>query len=66
MDPHKRSATIEVMTADETVVGGGRFGTDACRLRRDADATSAQWPDRVWAIEGCHGIGQHIAHPAAR
>lgn len=21
MDPHKRSATIEVMTADETVVG---------------------------------------------
>jgi transposase len=28
MDPHKRSATIEVMTADETVAGGGRFGTD--------------------------------------
>ncbi len=28
MDPHKRSATIEVMTAEETVVGGGRFGTD--------------------------------------
>jgi hypothetical protein len=29
MDPHKRSATIEVMTADEAVVGGGRYGTDA-------------------------------------
>ncbi|MET0993190.1 MAG: hypothetical protein ABWY20_03515 [Mycobacterium sp.] len=28
MDPHKRSATIEVMTADEAIVGGGRFGTD--------------------------------------
>ena len=28
MDPHKRSATIEVMTADETVAGSGRFGTD--------------------------------------
>ena len=28
MDPHKRSATIEVMAADETVLGGGRFGTD--------------------------------------
>ena len=25
MDPHKRSVTIEVMTADESVVGGGRF-----------------------------------------
>ena len=29
MDPHKRSATIEVMAADETVLGGGRYGTDA-------------------------------------
>ena len=28
MDPHKRSVTIEVMTADEGVLGGGRFGTD--------------------------------------
>lgn len=27
MDPHKRSATIEVMTGEE-VVGAGRFGTD--------------------------------------
>ena len=34
MDPHKRSATIEVMTADETVLGGGRFGTDEAGLRR--------------------------------
>ena len=22
----------------------------------------AAWPDRVWAIEGCEGIGRHIAH----
>ena len=29
MDPHKRSATIEVMAADETVLGGGRYATDA-------------------------------------
>jgi transposase len=26
MDPHKRSATIEVMSADETIVGAGRYG----------------------------------------
>jgi transposase len=61
MDPHKRSATIEVMTGDETIVGGGRFGTD-----RDGYAAmmtySKQWPDRVWAIEGCQGIGRHIAN----
>ena len=29
MDPHKRSATIEVLDADEAVLGSGRFGTDA-------------------------------------
>ena len=60
MDPHKRSATIEVMTAEETIVGGGRFGTDRegyAEMRRYA----GQWPDRVWAIEGCAGIGKHIA-----
>lgn len=60
MDPHKRSATIEVMTADETIVGGGRFATDRAgyaEMRRYA----GQWPDRVWAIEGCSGIGKHIA-----
>jgi len=60
MDPHKRSATIEVMTADETILGGGRFATDRdgyAEMRRYA----AQWPDRVWAIEGCAGIGKHIA-----
>ncbi|HEX2772873.1 MAG TPA: IS110 family transposase [Micromonosporaceae bacterium] len=61
MDPHKRSATIEVMTGDETIVGGGRFGTG-----RDGYAAmtryAKQWPNRVWAIEGCQGIGRHIAN----
>ena len=28
MDPHKRSATIEVMDGDETILGGGRYATD--------------------------------------
>jgi hypothetical protein len=61
MDPHKRSATIEVMAGDEAIHGGGRFGTD-----RDGYATmlhyARQWPVRVWAIEGCSGIGKHIAN----
>jgi transposase len=60
MDPHKRSATIEVMTADETIVGRGRFATDRdgyAEMRRYA----GQWTERVWAIEGCAGIGKHIA-----
>ena len=60
MDPHKRSATIEVMSGDESILGGGRFATDRegyAAMRRYA----GRWPDRVWAIEGCAGIGKHIA-----
>jgi len=61
MDPHKRSATIEVMAADETILGGGRYGTD--RDGYEAMLRYArQWPDRVWAVEGCNGIGRHIAN----
>ena len=60
MDPHKRSATIEVMTGDETVLGGGRYGTDAAGYRAML-AAARHWPDRRWAIEGCQGIGRHIA-----
>ncbi|MFI5776017.1 hypothetical protein [Nocardia sp. NPDC051570] len=28
-DPHKRSATIEVIDADATILATGRYGTDA-------------------------------------
>jgi hypothetical protein len=51
MDPHKRSATIGVMTGDQTVLGRGPVGTD-----RDGYtamlAYAKQWPSWVWAIEG--------------
>jgi hypothetical protein len=61
MDPHKRSATIEVMDRDETILGGGRYATDiagyAAMLK-----FGKQFGDRTWAIEGCNGIGKHIAN----
>jgi transposase len=60
MDPHKRSATIEVMTAEERVVGGGRVATDAAGYRSML-VYARCWTSRVWAIEGCAGIGKHIA-----
>jgi hypothetical protein len=45
MDPHKRSVTIEVMAPDESVLDGGRYGTDqpgyAAMLRH-----ARQWPER--------------------
>ena len=59
MDPHKRSATIEVMGPAEQVLGRGRFGTDPAGFEAMLDHARA-WPDRVWAVEGCEGIGKHI------
>src|SRR4051794_3125109 len=59
MDPHKRSVTIEVMTADETVVGGGRFGTDQAGFAAMTGYVNRLRPavaDRVWAVEGCNGM----------
>ena len=49
MDPHKRSATIEVMAGDETVVGGGRYATDAVGYRAML-AEARRWPERTWAV----------------
>ena len=60
MDPHKRSVTIEVMADDETVLGGGRFATDPDGFTAMREYVR-RWPGRVWAIEGCNGIGRHVA-----
>lgn len=64
MDPHKRSVTIEVMTADESVLGGGRFATDAAGYSSMLERV-AVWPHRV-----CHrGLQRHRPphrSPAAR
>ena len=60
MDPHKRTVTIEVMTSHEQVVGGGRFATDADGYAQLL-GYARQWPRRLWAVEGCAGIGKHVA-----
>ena len=65
MDPHKRSATIEVMDGREVVLAGGRFATDAVGYRSML-AFAKRWPERVWAVEGVNGIGHHIASRLVR
>src|SRR5690349_20016148 len=60
MDPHKRSVTIEVMTADEAVLDRGRYGTDEAGFAALLEH-ARRWPTRVWAVEGCNGIGRHVA-----
>jgi len=60
MDPHKRSATIEVIDDRERVLDSGRFGTDRDGYRLML-AAGRKHPDRTWAVEGCNGIGRHLA-----
>ena len=60
VDPHKLSATIEVVDAHEKLLGSGRFTTDQAgyaAMRRYAKS----WPDRVWAVEGANGVGRPLA-----
>jgi transposase len=60
MDPHKRSATIEIIDDRESVLAAGRFGTDRDGYKTML-AMGRRHPQRVWAVEGCNGIGRHIA-----
>jgi transposase len=60
MDPHKRSATIEVIDGRESVLAQGRYGTDSDGYRAML-AAGRRYPQRVWAVEGCNGIGRHVA-----
>lgn len=64
MDPHKRSATIEVINDREKVLEQGRFGTDTAGYQAMLTLGRGH-KDRVWAVEGCNGIGKHIAQTPA-
>ncbi|MDN5766125.1 MAG: IS110 family transposase [Humibacillus sp.] len=60
MDPHKRSVTIEVMGPQEAILDGGRFDTVPAGYQAML-AVARAFSQRVWAIEGCNGIGRHVA-----
>ncbi|MEJ7634101.1 IS110 family transposase [Aeromicrobium sp.] len=60
VDPHKLSATIEVVDEQEKLLGSGRFTTDQpgyAAMR----AYVKSWPERVWAVEGANGAGRPLA-----
>ncbi|HYJ67170.1 MAG TPA: transposase, partial [Nocardioidaceae bacterium] len=60
VDPHKLSATIEVVDEQEMVLATGRFGTDRAgyaAMRKHV----APWAERVWAVEGSNGAGRPLA-----
>ncbi len=60
MDPHRRSATIEVLDEAEQPLMAGRFDTDSEGYRLLL-AAGRQFPERLWAVEGCEAVGRHLA-----
>src|SRR4051794_34014402 len=60
VDPHKLSATIEVVDHHERVLASGRFGTDRSGYAAMGKHV-AGWSDRVWAVEGSNGAGRSLA-----
>lgn len=60
MDPHKRSATIDVLDRHERSLAVGRYSTDTDGYR-DMLIAGRKFPQRVWAVEGAGGVGKHLA-----
>lgn len=60
MDPHMSSNTIAVLTRDETVLTRRRFQHSDDGFVELLEAV-ADYPNRVWAIEGANGMGRSIA-----
>ena len=60
VDPHKLSATIDVVDDHERRLGEGRFTTDRAGYTA-MRAYAKAWPQRVWAVEGANGTGRPVA-----
>ena len=60
VDPHKLSATIEVVDQHERLLGSGRFTTDKAGYTAMLSYV-AQWSRPTWAVEGSNGAGRPLA-----
>jgi transposase len=60
VDPHKLSATIEVVDHHGHLLGSGRYTTDQAGYAA-MRSYAKSWPRRTWAIEGANGAGRPLA-----
>jgi hypothetical protein len=59
VDPHKLSATIEVVDVHGRLLGSGRYTTDKAGYAA-MRAYAKNWTARTWAIEGANGAGRPL------
>jgi transposase len=60
VDPHKLSATIEVVDHHERMLGSGRFTTNKAGYAAMLTYVS-RWSKPTWAVEGSNGAGRPLA-----
>ena len=60
VDPHKGSHTAVAIDAAEVRLGTVRVRASAGQAARLVD-WAADWPDRIWAVEGAGGLGHLLA-----
>ena len=60
VDPHKRMNAVVVVNAKGRMLARQQFSNTASGFR-DLRAFSRQWRPRTWAVEGCNGVGKHLA-----
>ena len=60
VDPHKRMNAVVVVNAKGKVLARQQFPNTAAGFR-ELRAFSRQWRPRTWAVEGCNGVGKHLA-----
>jgi len=60
VDPHKRINAVVVLNSRGKVLARAQFMNDTQGFR-ELRKFSRQWRPRTWAIEGCNGVGKHVA-----
>jgi transposase len=60
VDPHKGSHTALALDPDEVKLGQIRVRASSTQVE-SLLSWSANWPDRIWAIEGATGLGRLLA-----
>ena len=60
VDPHKRLNAVVVVNTKGVVLARGEFPNTAEGFR-ELKVFWRQWRPRTWAVEGCNGVGKHLA-----
>ena len=60
VDPHKHLNAVAVLSANGNVLARHRVNNTTEGFK-SLLALGRQWRERVWAIEGCNGVGKHLS-----